>query len=132
TWTPEEFIAAYAGIRDDANVAALERSLVGQAIVTLMSEFEAWVGTTAELLDALERHVDERTKTRKGWPDPVSKAAAQFRRIAPVLRQNGFNVEWLERTKKSRPVRITRVCEGCEKTVTPVTPSPGETDELPF
>jgi hypothetical protein len=95
-------------------------------------EGATWTGTTKELLDALEEHVDDRTKGRKGWPDSVAKVAAQLRRLAPVLRQNGYDVEWLERTNRSRPVKLRRTCESAQKTVTTVTPSRDELENLPW
>ena len=61
-----------------------------------------WDGTATELLDALEEHVPEKILKSKQWPKAANALSNRLRRLAPVLREVGIEVELGTRERKKR------------------------------
>jgi len=126
--------------RGDANRLALEESPIGPAIQLLMDHCLSgrWSGTVSELLESIERYADETTKRRKDWPDSIPKLSAKLWRLAPVLRQQGIDVAQMERAKDRRGLILTKISDApqmqevCGETVSPVTASPIQEEDMPF
>ena len=86
----------------------------------------AWRGTAAELLNALESLVDERTRQRPNWPRTPRALGGQLRRVAPELRSGELDVVFDQRESHSgrRLIVIQQKAGGSTvTTVTMVTPS---------
>jgi hypothetical protein len=63
-------------------------------------------GTSSELLKRLERLVDEKTKTGKGWPANGSVLSRRITRSAPTLRKAGIDVQKPDRKKRVRLIEV--------------------------
>src|SRR5439155_1779559 len=83
---PGGFMKAYNANRDSTHLLAIEASLVGPALVSLMKSTAEWKGTIKALLLALEVVADARTRERREWPRTPRKLSADLRRLAPNLR----------------------------------------------
>jgi hypothetical protein len=117
-WNPGLFTEAYAGNRRDANVLAVESSVVGQAVMQFMGGLDEWTGTCKELLGELESTVDGKTRQRKDWP-MARKLRAELDRVAPNLRAEGIDVQGLPRTGHSRPILLRRIARNTEPVAEP-------------
>jgi len=105
---PGEFMEAYNGSRQEINERALEADPVAMAIVKLMESHEEWIGPTAKLLKELRGLVDEDVRRYKTWPKQPQYLSRQLKRLAPVLRVEGIEVEDLPRTSGERKKRIVK------------------------
>ncbi|MHC4064438.1 MAG: hypothetical protein ACYSUI_08045 [Planctomycetota bacterium] len=110
---PGTFLAAYADARAVANESAIEASAIGAAVLGLMASHDAWQGTAAELLVEIEsdRHSDEKTRKRRGWPKKPHVLGGMLRRIGPNLRAAGVKVTFDRESGKRRRriIRLERV-----------------------
>ena len=88
-----EFLKAYRGNRASANESAIESSIIGKLIIKFIQDEGTWKGTAADLLEALNKTADENTKKAVGWPKNARGISGAIRRIAPNLRQQGFEIE---------------------------------------
>ncbi|WP_352429730.1 toprim domain-containing protein [Thermoflexus sp.] len=107
-WTPEEFMTAYSGNRDEAAAVGVEASPVGQAIRALAEEKKSWEGTATELLAALRERAGENDRTLPRDPRTLSN---HVRRLAPALRAVGVDVE-MSRVGKQRTRLISLTLKG--------------------
>lgn len=120
---PPRFLSAYMESRDMAKSLALEASLVGPVIVAFMTTHTDWEGTARELLDELTHGAGEQTKSKK-WPDGAGKLRGELRRLAPVLRASGVQVEFtVQRVKGGYVLRLSRLDPDSTTPTTPVTPN---------
>ena len=103
---PGEFMEAYAGSRLEVNRLALEADPVAGAVVKLMEERDEWTGTATELLKELDKRVDEGVRRYKTWPKQPQYLSRHLKRLAPVLRAEGIEVEDLPRNGSERPKRV--------------------------
>ena len=88
------FASAYAGNRASANDVALEASLVARPLLALLEEQGDWVGTSSELLQALESRVSAQVKRQRIWPSNGRPMPGHLKRLAPNLRAAGWQVEF--------------------------------------
>jgi DNA polymerase I-like protein with 3'-5' exonuclease and polymerase domains len=103
---PGEFMEAYAGSRREVNQLALEADPVAVAVVKLMEGRDEWVGTATELLKELDKRVDEGARRYKTWPKQPQYLSRHLKRLAPVLRAEGIEIEDLPRKGSERPKRL--------------------------
>lgn len=103
---PGEFMKAYAGSRREVNQLALEANPVSVAVVKLMEGREEWIGTAGELLKELSKRVDEDVRRYKTWPKQPNHLSRQLKRLAPVLRAEGIEIEDLPRQGSERKKRL--------------------------
>jgi hypothetical protein len=121
TWTPGDFLAAYTRNRQGANEAALESSLIGGLILSLVSNV-AFEGTSRELLNALESYADEKLKKHRDWPNGPRKLSGELRRLAPVLRRLRVSVAFF-RGQDAQRARLIRIESTRKRPSTPSRPS---------
>src|SRR5690606_28557843 len=111
SWEPGKHLAVYTGNRQEAAAVSLERNPVAQALPAMMERREEWEGTATELLAALEQHASERAQRSKQWPGSARALSGRLRRVAPLLRQAGVDIEWASRGRgegKQRVIRLHR------------------------
>jgi hypothetical protein len=102
---------------------ALEADPVAVAVVKLMADKDEWVGTAMELLKELGTRVDEDVRRFKTWPKQPQHLSRHLKRLAPVLRAEGIEVEDLPRTGGERQKRLFKnwLVNDCHISVTTVT-----------
>jgi DNA polymerase I len=103
---PGAFMEAYAGGRREVNQLALEADPVAGAVVKLMEGRNEWIGTASELLKELVKRVDEDVRRYRTWPKQPQHLSRQLKRLAPVLRTEGIEVEDLPRQGGERKKRL--------------------------
>ncbi len=92
-WERGSFIEAYTGSREEINELALESDPVAVAVRKLMEGRDEWVGNATDLLRKLGGLVDEEIKRTKAWPKQPNHLSARLKRLAPVLRGVGIEIE---------------------------------------
>jgi hypothetical protein len=113
-WQKGEFLKAYRRKQVEANLDLVEGDQVASAIAE-WAEVEIREGGFADmgaknLLIALNRIICDTPKDLRRWPANPESLAHRLRRIGPILRARGLEVEHLPRTKKAWSVwRITRI-----------------------
>ncbi len=110
-WRRGDFMRAYAGARTESINQAIDSDPVASAIRHLMEMCGSWLGTSKELLDEMDRNVDEKTRHLKAWPQTPESLSKRLRRCAPGLRTIGVNISIPPRTSKARFLHIERICE---------------------
>jgi hypothetical protein len=100
---------------------AVENVLEADSVATTVRSFssaraQAWAGTAAELLAALNEAAGERVTKAKEWPKNPRAVSGRLRRAAPALRKVGVQVTF-DREGKARDRKI-------EITATPASPEP--------
>jgi hypothetical protein len=106
-WPRGEFLAAYLRNRADAGRLALEADCVAPVLLALLSERDGFEGTCQNLLETLNSRAGDRPP--RGWPATPRSLSGRLRRLAPSLRQAGFEMEFLDRTESARKVRLRPV-----------------------
>jgi len=83
---------------------------VASQILHLVGDCERWMGTAAELLEALEKRADEKVRGNRAWPKSPRSLADHLRRLAPNLRAAGIGVEFAKTGGKQsrRLIILTR------------------------
>ena len=100
-WEPGQYLAVYAGVRDEMLRGGIEGDPVAASIVAFMEMTPSWAGTATELLAALNAATGERRPPRS-WPDSARKLGGLVTRAAPLLRSVGIDVSRSERQAKGR------------------------------
>jgi hypothetical protein len=91
---PGDFLKTYGENRQGAAETALEDSPVASAIRRLIETGSLrWEGTPRDLLDELTEIVGEKVAGSKRWPQSPRGMSGAVRRLAPLLRQSGINVD---------------------------------------
>jgi hypothetical protein len=105
-WTTfDDYSAIGSQLADDV----IESDPVAAAVVRLMSEHAAWLGTASELLDVLtpdDQH--QLRKLSKQWPKDGARLSGQLKRLAPALLQVGIDATQ-ERQAGKRLWRLQQV-----------------------
>ena len=101
-WEPGSFMAAYNENRSAAVGIGLESDVLAQAVIDFQKDVVEWDGTATELLDALEENVPDKIFKSKQWPKAANAFSNRLRRLAPVLREVGIEVEFGSRNGKKR------------------------------
>jgi hypothetical protein len=107
-WVDGRFMEAYKKNRDNANEIALEALPVTAPLLDFLDYFRFWAGSASGLLAQLESRVSDQTKRMKAWPKAPRVMSMQLMRIAPNLRNIGWEVVQ-DRTAKERAL-IIRPC----------------------
>jgi putative DNA primase/helicase len=111
-WPPGTFVSAYRGNRRAVSVVTLEESPLAQAIISLIKYPGAFKGTMTQLLEALAGYTGSCRLTVPGWPRTPNMAAAELRRIAPLLRTEGISVIFERGAHGTRLISIASVNQG--------------------
>jgi hypothetical protein len=113
-WPEYTALRAYAENRVEAVELGIESDPVAFAVCKLLEDKPGgFAGTMTELLDALERHVNEKTRSGKAWPSSARSLSNRLRRSSTALRQVGIDVE-SHRDMHSRTVRIVTLDSACK------------------
>ena len=99
-WTEGTFLDAYTANRASANDTAIEASLVGTLVQSLMASRDTWQGTSTELLAELDQVANENMRKRRDWPRSPRKVSGDLRRVAPNLRAAGIDVAFRKSGKR--------------------------------
>ena len=109
---PGTFMSAYTGNRAMANELVLEASPVVLPLLGFL-KINPWEGSATELLVALDRLVEEKTKELKAWPKNGRSLSSALRRLAPNLRAGGIEIDFIQ-SPGSRSKRIIQIRKGPE------------------
>ncbi|HZA23806.1 MAG TPA: hypothetical protein VFA32_14595, partial [Dehalococcoidia bacterium] len=117
----DEFLEAYGLNVQYQTEAALEESLVAQAILGFLEEITEWEGTATQLLQELESgaeqlHINIRAT---GWPRGANSLVKRLREVAPNLRRVGVQV----RDRKSKGVKLWHLTRQPEENADPTDPA---------
>ncbi|MDP9478789.1 MAG: DNA polymerase, partial [Actinomycetota bacterium] len=112
---PGGFMATYDESRREISQLALEADPVAVAVVKLMEGKEEWVGTAAELLKALRKRVDDDVRCYKTFPKQPQHLSRHLKRLAPVLRAEGVEMEDLPRQGSERKKRLFKKKPGNDR-----------------
>ncbi len=107
---PGAFLDHYSTMRTDGVLRTIDASPVGAALIEYLRETaDGFAGTLAELLSRLERH----RPNGEAWPRSPKGLGDALRRLAPALRQVGYEckagpktggtIRWYISRKASRP-----------------------------
>lgn len=117
------FMKAYEGSRAAATETVIQADPVATAIRDLMTTDTVWTGTAADLLGALSKQAGETITRSKSWPQTARALSGRLRRAATTLRRAGIEVDFLERTMRSRTIVITKTESGGAPPSSPSSPS---------
>jgi phage/plasmid primase-like uncharacterized protein len=107
-WPGESFIRAYAGNQEAIVETTLQADPFATAIRSFMESRDQWEGTATQLLDALNKTVNETTQRAKIWPKAASVLGNRLRRIAPDLRKVGIEANPDRGNGKQRTIFLSR------------------------
>ncbi len=94
--------AAYERTAEDVAESVIGSDQFADAVRHLLDRLDGeWEGTTSELLG----HITPE-KPPRSWPGSAQAARGELRRVAPALRRQGYVIEPLPRTSRSRPWRL--------------------------
>jgi hypothetical protein len=99
-WPTGTFMAAYQSNRESANDVALEASVIAGPLLELLESLGQCVGSSSELLKALEERIGEQVCRLAGWPKNPRALSGQLKRLAPNLRTAGWTLEQERKSKK--------------------------------
>jgi hypothetical protein len=114
-WEIGSFMNAYNENRSTAVGIGLESDVLAQAIIDFQKDYPTWDGTATDLINELEENVSEKILKSKLWPKAANVFSNRLRRLAPVLREVGIEVEFGAREGKKRN-RLISIRECLEKT----------------
>ncbi|MDX2244566.1 MAG: bifunctional DNA primase/polymerase [Leptolyngbyaceae cyanobacterium bins.302] len=112
------FLAAYQGNQQESHQIAIEASPVAMAIQKFMVARQSWEGTASELLEELEKLVDEKVLRYKAWAGDSRRLGKALVRLAPDLRKGeGIEIEQGHNSRKThRIVRLRKVVNSLSAT----------------
>jgi hypothetical protein len=95
-WEQETFQTAYNANRDNLVQTVLEENPVAGAIRDLLASKGEWTGTATQLLNDLNLQdtITGVKRERRYWPQIANQLSGKLRRIAPMLRKSGIEVEF--------------------------------------
>jgi hypothetical protein len=106
-WPSGTSMEAYKGNRESANEVALEASVVARPLLDLLEAQGEWIGSSGELLKALEQRLGDQVRRLAGWPKNPRSLSGHLKRLAPNLRAARWILE-LDRSSKKRCWTIHR------------------------
>jgi hypothetical protein len=121
-WPPGAFLAAYNENRKGAYTSALDSDVFAVAFREWFEGLEEWTGTASDLLQSLEREQDDKLLRHQAWPKDATRLSTRLRRLSGFLRRLGIDVEFPDRSGKSRQLTIRKVMQTSVTSVTSVIP----------
>jgi hypothetical protein len=125
---PGSFMAAYTQNRESAHELALDASPLAPVLRSFVAkQSKTWEGTASDLLDALNKQLEQEKDTRTGklreYPKRADKLSAQLKRLAPNLEATGLRVKFDRETtgKKRRIITLTNIAKTSVTSGTSVT-----------
>jgi len=116
-WPEGSFRDAYSRNRDESNAMVLETSQLYGPILRIVGE-GPWEGTATQLFDRVWYAGPTYGDSTKQLPGSVKELSQALRRLAPNLRQEGIDVEFVRSpgSGSKRVIRIKRLAiDGIEK-----------------
>lgn len=98
-FTGDQFLHAYESNRMESVSSSIDSSPIARAIVRLVLEAGSWKGTSSELLYELDRFSPAGRRALPSWPKEERHLGNAVRRVAPVLRQTGININFVRHGK---------------------------------
>jgi len=94
SWASGSFLRAFEENQNDLVAVSIETDPLASAIAALLEDHSGWEGTGAELLAVLNVRLSQETQKSKAWPASPKALSGRVRRLAPVLRKAGIQVEF--------------------------------------
>ncbi len=116
------FMQAYAVARETAVETAIEADPVAEAVRGFMADRTGWTGTAADLLEALTPAAGERAVRSKAWPATPRALSGRLRRLAPILRRLGIDVDFRRTRGGTREIILSRAPESAGTRPSPPSP----------
>lgn len=85
-WKPDQFVDAYETNRAQGVAEAVESDPVASAVLEIMADRDAWIGTATALLSEINGKVAPEVSRDKMWPKDSTRLSNRLRRVAPALR----------------------------------------------
>jgi hypothetical protein len=111
------FMEAYDGNRAIGHEQALEASPVALTIQRLMASKDSWNGSPTELLEELDKLIDDKTRKSRAWSGTSRSLGKALVRVAPDLRAIGISLDQYKGTNGKRFINLEK-----EVKLTPQTP----------
>ncbi|HEY2345415.1 MAG TPA: hypothetical protein VGH80_05955 [Xanthomonadaceae bacterium] len=121
-FTASTFMDCYRENLAVGQIAGIESSAVGSAVIDFIRQRGTWKGTAADLLAELVRKVDEGETRSPHWPKSPRGLAASLRKLAPAFRLADVKIETERATNRERS-RIIRLCNQRSESSESSTPS---------
>ncbi|HPB62002.1 MAG TPA: hypothetical protein PLA21_06560 [Rectinema sp.] len=107
------FLHLHASARTEAAASALE----GDPLITQLKIFaqalkEPWIGSTSSLLQILNDQANYGRYPPRGWPTAANQLSNQLRRLAPILRSDGIDIQKYSNDPETRVSRWKIQTEG--------------------
>ncbi len=113
------FTAAYTENREQSGQAALEASPIVEPLKRVVELTGGrFTGTATDLLNELNRRVDEAMRRRRDWPHSASGLSGMLNRLKPNLREIGLVVRNEKDNDKKRTRKLIVEREGYVKLTT--------------
>jgi len=119
-WSPGAFLEAYNENRKGAYTSALDSDVFAVAFREWFEGREEWTGTASDLLQILERDQDDKLLRHQAWPKDATRLSTRLRRLSGFLRRLGIDVEFPDRSGKSRKLIIRKLMQTSVTSVTSV------------
>jgi hypothetical protein len=120
------FVRVYGGNRQEAHETVVDSSPVALALQRFMEHRQRWQGSASELLQELEKLVDEKTTKGKNWAGNPRSLGKVLTRLAPDLRAMGLEITF-DRSNSKRFYCIERV-DSYTSPTSPTSQAPQEGD----
>jgi hypothetical protein len=105
---PGTFERAYARSRLSATDDALDADPVAGAVIEFMSDKDEFEGTATELLNTLMLCVSVPQRDRR-WPKDATRLSGHLRRLPPLLRPRGIEIDFGDRTPDAARKRLIKI-----------------------
>ena len=109
-YTPESFLAAYAGNREAAHELTLEANVITLYVRSLAEK--GCMGTASELLRRLDDAAADEIRRQKTWSTNGRALSNALRRMTPNLRAVGVDVRFTREGKRgTRTITLSRMSQ---------------------
>ena len=100
----------------ESHELAVTGSVVADVVRKFVSHHTQWEGGWTDLLNELNKFVEDGTKHRESWPRDARTLSNKLRERAPSLRASGIDVEFLDKDRpKYLKLRDTRCDSSTQK-----------------
>ena len=105
---PGAFEEVYAQNRASSSADATDADPVALSILALMSSKTEFLGTSTKLLSTLTAHASPDERDRR-WPKDATRLSSHLRRLPPLLRQRGIEIDFSQRSNDIHRKRIISI-----------------------
>jgi hypothetical protein len=100
------FLRAYESNRENLSATAIESNIIAQPLLSLLKKERRWKGSATKLLNELDRIVGEKKTVQREWPKRPNFLSRDLRRIAPIIREMGWEIELDQRDPDLPPMLV--------------------------